>query len=115
MRRIIPVLFLALALVGVVPVAAEEAPAPVAPATSEDTEEVTLPAELTELLDPEPIEKTGFRYGPCTVSVKCLNGQTISCSGANHCYWKIDHASWPGYVRCDGRNTTCQHNLVPEP
>lgn len=42
----------------------------------------------------------GQKAGPCTVSVRCNSGQTISCSGQTVCYWKYETG---GFVQCDSQ------------
>jgi hypothetical protein len=48
----------------------------------------------------------GVKNGPCSVSVTCIGGQVVSCSGAQVCYWKGDASSSRGFVECDGYGRT---------
>ncbi len=43
----------------------------------------------------------GVKTGPCSVSVTCIGGQVVSCSGAQVCYWKVDGSTSRGFVECD--------------
>ena len=98
-------------LAGALPsMAAEPAPtpaaevAPVAPAQ---------PVEFPWLL-PEPIQTAGQTRGPCTVTVPCRFGPTISCSSQTVCYWQYDSKYIQGYVSCGGVGTTyCPTELEP--
>jgi hypothetical protein len=50
----------------------------------------------------------GMKDGPCSVSVNCIGGQAISCSGQQVCYWKVDSTTYGrGFVECDGYRTVC--------
>ncbi|QSQ20384.1 hypothetical protein JY651_34755 [Pyxidicoccus parkwayensis] len=43
----------------------------------------------------------GQKAGPCSVSVPCADGSTVSCSGAKVCYWRYDAPASTGFVECD--------------
>jgi hypothetical protein len=46
----------------------------------------------------------GQKAGPCTVSVRCVSGSTISCSGQRVCYWRGDSTTYGGgFVQCDSQ------------
>ncbi len=68
------------------------------------------PAPLadTGLFTPAPVNRVGTHNGPCTVSVTCRIGTTLTCTGQGSCQWKGDGIpSFPGYVQCDGFRTSC--------
>src|SRR4051794_8196033 len=60
-----------------------------------------LPDELAAQLTPKPENKIGFKNGPCTVSVSCIGGITISCAGQSYCTWQVDSLRSRGFVECD--------------
>lgn len=39
----------------------------------------------------------------CTVTLMCLDGGSVSCTGNQKCY----RSSYYGYVKCDGNKTYC--------
>lgn len=43
----------------------------------------------------------------CSVSVNCAGGATISCTGVSSCTYESDGAFNRGWVKCDGRTTSC--------
>jgi hypothetical protein len=43
----------------------------------------------------------GMKSGPCSVSVNCVGGSSVACSGQQVCYWKGDALSSRGFVECD--------------
>ena len=70
----------------------------------------TAPSPLadTGLLAPAPVNRAGTQGGPCTVSVTCRSGDTLTCTGQANCQWKGDGIpSLPGYVQCDGFRRYC--------
>jgi hypothetical protein len=57
----------------------------------------------------------GQKAGPCTVSVRCTDGSTVSCYGARVCYWRVDSPAGTGFVECDsGGRITCELLLDEE-
>jgi hypothetical protein len=46
--------------------------------------------------------------GSCTVSITCLDGAQISCTGSSSCRYIRDEIHTIGYVCCDGNYTYCQ-------
>ena len=46
----------------------------------------------------------GRKDGPCSVSVRCVSGVTVSCGGQNVCYYRYDSAQYGGgFVQCDNQ------------
>lgn len=100
-------------LTGVLPAMAAE---PAAAPDSEVAPPISAPAQPAEFpwLMPEPIETAGQTPGPCTVTVPCRFGPTISCSSQTVCYWQYDSKYIRGYVSCGGVGTTyCPTQLDP--
>ena len=48
-----------------------------------------------------PIPAAAEKPGPCTVSVPCRYGPSISCSGQIVCEWQFDTKWIRGHVFCD--------------
>jgi hypothetical protein len=48
----------------------------------------------------------GMKAGPCSVSVTCIGGEVVSCSGQQVCYWKGDASTSRGFVECDSYGRT---------
>jgi hypothetical protein len=98
-----PAALLMAALLGTLPLrSAETATARVAPAS----------AVATEVGLPKPLLLIGQKTGPCSISVLCKSGVTISCSGTTSCEWRGDNPpSVTGFVRCtdgsDSEQTNC--------
>ena len=100
---------LSLGLLGTLPLRAADPPAApekTAPAASE------APAVSSDLLTPEPLLRTGLITGPCSISVKCKNGLTISCQGRGSCQWRGDNPPVSfGWVLCDEQQTNCSNGI----
>ena len=43
----------------------------------------------------------GRKDGPCTATVTCVTGGSVSCAGDSVCYYKVDSLSSRGFVQCD--------------
>ncbi|WP_309892133.1 hypothetical protein [Archangium sp.] len=55
----------------------------------------------------------GRKEGRCSVSVRCISGTTIACSGLNVCYWKTDSTTYsPGFVECDNQGPSYCGGLI---
>jgi hypothetical protein len=55
----------------------------------------------------------GRKEGPCTVSIRCAAGYTLSCYGARYCYWRTDVPAGTGFVRCDsGEDMYCEGGVA---
>ncbi|HZF12214.1 MAG TPA: hypothetical protein VFE33_25790 [Thermoanaerobaculia bacterium] len=81
---------------------------PVRSAESVAPQAAPAPATDTSLFTPAPLYLFGTQTGPCTVSVRCKNGATISCSGQGSCQWRGDNPPLShGFVTCDGHTTDC--------
>ena len=51
----------------------------------------------------EALSNDGESGYSCTVTLICLDGGNVSCTGIQKCY----RSSYYGYVKCDGKKTYC--------
>lgn len=107
MRRVVPLFALALCLVALPALAADNAPAEptcvnMTPINSQTPD--TLPtADPDLLLTPDPSQQAG-----CTGWANCAGGGRVTCSGTWSC-WGIDDC----YAYCDGSYKWCSY--LPHP
>jgi hypothetical protein len=74
---------------------------------------ITAAIVATGVLVPVVAYAYGVKNGPCSVSVTCRGGTTISCGGQTVCYWKGDALSSPGFVECDSQGRVyCDGGLI---
>lgn len=77
------------------------------PAPEASPAEPPAPWVETPGVTPDPTLLYGVKYGPCTVSVTCIDDTFLQCGGMNVCYWKLDSWNNRGFVECDGQRHVC--------
>lgn len=105
MKRATLFALVAVALLFALPAAAQEAGAAEPLFAAAATPGCPAPT-MTFNEAPEPAETS--LLGPCTVSRRCLDGSSVSCTGFDECHSGPSQGG--GWVECDGNRTYCPYD-----